>query len=233
MSQPDTESQPSVSVLRREREREQLSQRILDVAREMFVRDGYEAVTLRKIGKAIEYSPGTIYQYYKDKRALVAAIIRQDSEDLRETLLGCMNVEDPLERLSKMADRFTEWGVTHPNHFQLMNAPPPALIEQEDDLRRSDTGPREQKLLYALHKTVEEAIAKGLFKEEFSDPAVVAATLWAAIRGVTMVEITITEHDRQLLGSSHMPFQDRLNAMKQVVLGGLARGALSTSPSAP
>ncbi|MFO7975165.1 MAG: TetR/AcrR family transcriptional regulator [Candidatus Hydrogenedentota bacterium] len=229
MDPSNTKNQPSVSVLRREREREEITQRILDVARQMFVRDGYEAVTLRKIAKAIEYSPAAIYQYFKDKKALVAAIIQQDSQDLREDLLGCMNVEDPLERLSEMAQHYAAWGVAHPNHFRLMHVPPPALVEQEDELRRSNTGPVEQKLLYALHKTVKEAIETGLLKEEFSDPAVVAATLWAGIRGVTMAEITMTDHDRRLLGDAHMPFEKRLNTMKQVLRHGLAK----TEPAHP
>jgi AcrR family transcriptional regulator len=225
MGQAEKESQPSVSVLRRERECEEMTQRILDVAREMFVRDGYEAVTLRKIAKAIEYSPAAIYQYFKDKKALVFAMIQQDSEGIREDLLGCMTIEHPLDRLSEMAQRYAAWGVTHPNHFRLMHVPPPALVEQEDELRRSDACPVEQELLYALRKAVEEAIEEGLLKEEFSDPAVVAVTLWAAIRGVIMVEITMTDHDRRLLGDAHIPFEKRLNTMKQVLRNGLAKAA--------
>ena len=46
---------------RRAREREELRQKILDTARELFIAHGYEGVTLRKIAHAIEYAPGTIY----------------------------------------------------------------------------------------------------------------------------------------------------------------------------
>ena len=225
MEHRDAKSQPSISALRREREREEMTQRILDAARAMFVRDGYEAVTLRRIAQAIEYSPAAIYQYFEDKRALVTAIIQQDSQDLRENLLECMKVEDPIERLEEMAQHYAAWGVTHPNHFRLMHNPPPALAAQEDELRRSNTGPMEERVLYALHITVKEAIEKGLFREEFSDPAVVAAILWAAICGVVMLEITMTDIDRKLLGNEDVPFEKLLNALRQALLSGLTRTA--------
>ena len=50
---------------RKERERVELKQQILDAAREFFVRDGYESVSMRKIAEKIEYSPATIYTYFK------------------------------------------------------------------------------------------------------------------------------------------------------------------------
>ena len=43
---------------RREREKREVRERILDAARELFARDGYEAVTMRKVADAIEYSGG-------------------------------------------------------------------------------------------------------------------------------------------------------------------------------
>ena len=51
---------------RRAREKEQLRRQILSAARELFVNEGYENVSMRKIANKIEYSPTTIYLYFKD-----------------------------------------------------------------------------------------------------------------------------------------------------------------------
>ena len=51
---------------RRERERLELRQLILDAARELFVEEGYDAVTMRRIAEKIEYTPTTIYLHFKD-----------------------------------------------------------------------------------------------------------------------------------------------------------------------
>jgi AcrR family transcriptional regulator len=55
---------------RREREQEQLRRKIFDAASELFAQEGYQNVSMRKIAERIEYSPTTIYLYFKDKNEL-------------------------------------------------------------------------------------------------------------------------------------------------------------------
>src|SRR5919106_2542020 len=52
---------------RQEREREAVSRSILDAARELFVAEGYQNVSIRKIADRIEYSPAAIYSYFPSK----------------------------------------------------------------------------------------------------------------------------------------------------------------------
>ena len=222
MDHRQTESQPTVSKLRREREREELTQRIMDVAREMFVRDGYEAVTLRKVAKAIEYSPGTIYQYFKDKQALVRAIIQADSQNLRENMLECVKLEDPLERLLEMARRYVNWGITHPNHYRLMLVPPPVWAEQQE-IPKAERPPLEQEALFVLNTFVKEAIQRGMMKEKYSDPALVAATLWAGIHGTLLLEISVGPKVRALLGGEDRSFEARFETIMEAFRDGFLK----------
>ena len=50
---------------RRTREKDQLRRQILSAARELFVNEGYESVSMRKIADKTEYSPPSIYLYFK------------------------------------------------------------------------------------------------------------------------------------------------------------------------
>ncbi len=52
---------------RQERGREAVRSSILDAARELFVTDGFEQVSIRKIAERIEYSPAAIYGYFPSK----------------------------------------------------------------------------------------------------------------------------------------------------------------------
>ena len=52
---------------RQVRQKEVLRQDILDAARDLFIEEGYENTSMRKIAERIEYSPTTIYYYFKDK----------------------------------------------------------------------------------------------------------------------------------------------------------------------
>jgi AcrR family transcriptional regulator len=52
---------------RKEREKQEMRDLILNVATEMFIEEGYDKTSIRKIADKIEYSPATIYLYFKDK----------------------------------------------------------------------------------------------------------------------------------------------------------------------
>ena len=117
--------------------------------------DGYEAVTLRGIAQAIEYSQASIYQYFEDKQALVEAIIRRDCEDLRSCLLECLRVGEPVYRLVEMARLYATWGITHPNHYRLLMVPPPGWVENDKKGDRKNT-PLEREMLLVMHGAVSD-----------------------------------------------------------------------------
>src|SRR3982751_649589 len=52
---------------RQERDREAVRRSILDAARELFVAEGFQNVSIRKIAERIEYSPAAIYGYFPSK----------------------------------------------------------------------------------------------------------------------------------------------------------------------
>ena len=58
---------------RKERDREDMRRLILGAARQLFLEQGYEKTSIRNIADVIEYSPATIYLYYKDKNELFFA----------------------------------------------------------------------------------------------------------------------------------------------------------------
>ena len=69
----------------KERDRVEMRERIIDVAIEMFVKEGYEKTSIRNIAEKIEYSPATIYLYYKDKDELLYDVQAQAFEKLDQT----------------------------------------------------------------------------------------------------------------------------------------------------
>src|SRR5215203_4306810 len=85
---------------RRERAKENLREEILDAARELFVTEGYSQVSMRKIAEKIEYSPTTIYLYFKDKSDLLHQICEQSFANLSRELSSIdRQTDNPLEKL--------------------------------------------------------------------------------------------------------------------------------------
>jgi AcrR family transcriptional regulator len=62
---------------RQEREREAVGRAILDAARDLFVAEGYQNVSIRKIAERIEYSPAAIYSYFASKDDIFFALAEE------------------------------------------------------------------------------------------------------------------------------------------------------------
>src|SRR6185369_13375110 len=108
------------SLERRSRERADTRQRILDAAREMFVRRGYEATTMRAIAERIRYTPTAIYHHFRNKEALLIELTSQDFRALAQAFQRIRTVADPVERLRAIGEAYVEFGLAHPMHYRLM-----------------------------------------------------------------------------------------------------------------
>ena len=60
---------------RKEREKLEMRRKIVDVAKDLFIHEGFEKTSIRQIAEKIEYSPATIYLYFKDKTEIFQEIM--------------------------------------------------------------------------------------------------------------------------------------------------------------
>jgi AcrR family transcriptional regulator len=172
---------------RREREKEQLRQEILDAARELFAKEGYENVSMRRIAEKIEYSPTTIYLYFEDKTELFFALCEETFAKLSKKMEAISKVsEDPVECLRKGCRSYVDFGLKHPNHYKLTFINHPSLsVGKEHYLREDSEGMR----AYGhMRQAVQDCIDKEKLREK--DAEAVAQSLWAIIHGVTALLIT-------------------------------------------
>ena len=103
---------------RRKREKTELRQEILDAARRIFREEGFDALTMRRVANAIEYSPTTIYLYFKNKADLVQAICDELFTVLGRRLQDFAGKHtDPLEYLEAGLRAYIEVGLKHPSHY--------------------------------------------------------------------------------------------------------------------
>src|SRR5436190_23970931 len=85
---------------RQERDREAVRRSILDAARELFVTEGYQNVSIRKIAERIEYSPAAIYSYFAGKDDIFFALAEEGFRLLAQVdEAGAETQAPPLVRL--------------------------------------------------------------------------------------------------------------------------------------
>jgi AcrR family transcriptional regulator len=202
---------------RRQRERDEVRVKIMTAARELFATQGVEAVSMRKIAEAVEYSPTIIYQHFADKESLLRELCTADFGALAGTFNQISNVADPIKRIEQIGLAYARFGLEHPNHYRLMFMTPcPIEKLSEDDLSRQGN-PDEDGYAF-LRQAVSEAIAAGRYREELTDADLISQVVWSAVHGVVSLQIT-KGNDPWL---EWRPFERRV----QLTLDSLQRGMI-------
>ncbi len=203
---------------RREREKSEVRDKILDAARELFIAEGYEGVSMRKVADKIEYTPTTIYGYFADKEDLFRQLCHEDFARLAELFQSASMPTDVIERVNQIGRLYIDFGLKYPNHYTLMFMTPhpaPGLDEIDQEIK----GNPEVDAYAFLKYTVQQAIDEGRFREQFQDAELISQTLWAAVHGVIALHIA-KSHDGWV---DWRPMPERVEFMLDAVLYGMLR----------
>ncbi len=168
---------------RREREREQRKNDILDTARTLLFEKGLHATTINQIAKRAELSVGTIYFYYDSKEDLYAALQLEGLEILggmiREAGLASSSPEEKIRAIARVYLRFS---MEHNNYFEIIDyflSSPETIFSQDLKTRIDGQGNRS---VAVLAEAIAEGIGTGLCREV--DPRTQAIILWGTLHGM-------------------------------------------------
>ena len=167
---------------RRENDRQKMRDRILETAMKLFLKEGFERVTLRSIAQAIEYSPATIYLYFKDKNEILFALQTIGFEKLIKEQAAVMTVKDPWNRLRKHGKVYTAFALKNPEYYDLMfimRGPAKKMKEENWEAGRRSYG--------FLRENVKECMDTGYLRKANIDVATFA--FWSLTHGVASLII--------------------------------------------
>jgi len=206
------------SVARREREKLATRELILDAARELFAREGYEAVTMRAIAEQIEYSPTAIYLHFADKDTLIHELCVADFLELATAFQPIALVPDPIERIKRIGRAYVEFALSHPDHYRLMFMTP---VRPMDEAKLADgrKGDPAQDAYAFLRMAVVEGLAQGRFRQHLMDVDLICQTLWAGVHGVAALQIAMADDT----WVAWRPAADRTALMLETLFSGLIR----------
>lgn len=155
----------------------------MDAARELFVAEGYGSVSMRKIADKIEYSPTTIYLYFKDKSDLLHQICEQTFARLAQNIKAIQQLSDnPLEKLRSGMREYVHFGLKHPSQYEIVFITPlPKGLGKQFEQTNSEIA------FNTMRDVIAECVSANLLKS--SDVELISQTLWAGIHGVTALLI--------------------------------------------
>ncbi|MBM4108420.1 MAG: TetR/AcrR family transcriptional regulator [Phycisphaerae bacterium] len=181
------------SAQRRAREKAGTRERILAAARDLVVRHGFDAVSLRDIARAIDYTAPALYTHFRDKHDLLAALCDRDFGLLRDSMRATERIKDPVARLRAIGRRYVDFAFEHPNQYRFMFMEPwpadaPAIDGRPDGSIRH--GDPDQDAYAFLKVAVAACIKAGRLRAEFRDTHIVTQVVWAAAHGVVSLFLT-------------------------------------------
>lgn len=166
---------------RKEREKEELKDLILNASREIFLSEGYENTSMRKIAAKIEYSPGIIYHYFRDKNDLLLALHDKAFECQMEALFHSVrDIADPFERLAATGKAYLLHGINNPQDYELMfilSCTMEALAVKEEIWKDGATA------IGMLKENIKECIDAGYFRQDL-DLDQTSYLLWSQVHGL-------------------------------------------------
>ncbi len=168
---------------RKKRKKKEMRSLILETAIKLFLEEGFENITVRRIAEKIEYSPAAIYLYYKDKNDILYALHDIGFEKLYKQQQTILTIKDPWRRLRKHGKVYAKFALENPKYYDLMfimNGPAKKIKEKEE----WEIGLRSFEF---LKKNIKECIEAGYLKKANLDVA--AFAFWSLTHGIASLVI--------------------------------------------
>lgn len=159
---------------RKDRQRADRERRIIAAARVIAEREGWNAVTIRRLADEIEHSQPVLYSHFENRDAIVTAValegFREIAADIREAASGSTG----RNAIKNVATAYLAFAIRNPALYEAMFILP-------TDLRFAEEGTRPE--LRAGFDALAAVVAPFC-----ADVAVATEVFWAALHGLAELE---------------------------------------------
>ena len=166
------------SETRREHDSEHTRQQILNAARDVFVKAGYEATSIREVARGAGISHGTIYLHFRDKDDLLFQVSEDELGRLLARLRALPRSLDPIQRLIGALRVIGIYGLDFPHQYQLMMGHRPVTFAAQETPR---FGPMAEQVTAFLGDLMREARKRRMLSD--GSPSLDHVALIASVHG--------------------------------------------------
>lgn len=189
---------------RKSRESARLRQRILGATLRVFAQHGYRRLSMRKIAALIDYSPTTIYRFFRNKEELLCTIAAETYRDLsaRFEAVKAERQIGPLGRLRSLIGEYIAFCVERPDMFALYSDL--ASFEMEDGVMYERLGDARYRVYQSWFESIRQCIESGALAVR--DEVRVFLYLWDAVSGYVDHRVRHARVPRQPIAADSAEF---------------------------
>jgi AcrR family transcriptional regulator len=160
------------------------SEKILHTALAHYRRDGLQALSLRAVARDVGITPMAVYRHYRDKDALVDALVAHGFALWETRLAEAAQGRTPHSRIVRALEAYAEFALDEPRLFELMFLVPRAKIPGAPGSLAVTPSPSFGILIASVH----EAMQRG--EMIHGDPTETILLAWATAHGLVALHFS-------------------------------------------
>ncbi|MFD2247575.1 TetR/AcrR family transcriptional regulator [Pontibacter ruber] len=176
---------------RKQRHKEEVRASILEAAWQLVVQEGWQALSIRKIAEAIEYSVPVIYDHFANKEAILLELTKQGFRKLNDGLIKAKEgAGSPEQQIEAMAYAYWKFAFENKAYYQVMyglGIPSCETVNQISELSTFSE---------LILEPIKELIAAG--KSPKTDPFLKLHTFWSMLHGLISINMMGNEDKEEL-----------------------------------
>jgi AcrR family transcriptional regulator len=155
---------------------------ILAAACDLYLKDGLDAFSMRKLAKEVGVTAPALYRHYDGREAVLADVVRAAHRAFMSYIYRALEAPTPLERLMRAGEGYLAFTLEHPRWYAIMFSGPERLGMEAfpEDIAAMGC---------AIHQfwidRVSECMRAGILQD--GDPLDVSMTMWAHAHGMVQL----------------------------------------------
>lgn len=192
-------------------------ERILGCACELYLKDGLDGFSMRKLAREVGVTAPALYRHYESKEHVLADVVREAYREFTSYIYRALEGRTPWERMVRAGNGYLEFALEHPRWYEILFVAPErmGMASLPDDLEAQ---------AHAIHQfwidRVRECMDAGLFRQ--GDPQQMSLALWAHAHGL----LTLFNHGQ--FAMDRESFRGHFRASGRQLLVGIAGEKLAT-----
>jgi AcrR family transcriptional regulator len=168
---------------RRARHKSELLAQILNAARDLFLSEGVEKVSMRRIAERIEYSPKTLYLHFKNRGEILYCLCEEAFRKLdQQTAFLEQSKADPENQIRQGLRLYVEFGLANPHDYRIA-----FLSDAREYPYQTHEELPPDSVAVNIHRRFGDLLRKGVEQGIFREMDFLLTThvLWVGVHGLT------------------------------------------------
>lgn len=188
----------SITRQRRDREREERREVLIDAAERVFAARGRSIATMDDVAVEAEFSKGLLYKYFQNKDDLFEAVALRSHRLLMDMFEDAVaSGGTGMQQISAIGRAYVRFASQHPMYFEALVAHSTGEPSTDADSYSAMCEHASDEILRLVQSVIREGIDDGSIRSSL-DPAQMAFLLWGALHG-----LVVTARFKNVLGRHH------------------------------